>query len=737
MSKKEIIIKILIIIAIFTVGFLLRLDTIHLAGVSANEKAFYEGQDGLPYMYEMDSYYNYRLTKNYLDHGYIGDTIINGQQWDLHSYYPPGVPMDYPPLIVYLTAFVYGLINLFTSVPLLTVCFWLPAFIGPLCGIPAYFLVSKITNDYGGIFAGILAVTTPFYFVRSVPGWFDTDMFNILFPLFIVLFLFEAIQTKNRKMGIIYSILSAFSMFLFSIAWNGWQYLFYVISLFFVFYILYGKLKGKNIKNILNPFIIFFTVTVALISILSFSNMVNFVFGPLELIKISLHNPWIPWPNLYTSVSELAKPSSKDLIFGMGFILSGLTLFGILLIFRILRNDSLKERFLNKMDWFFFSFLIVWILAGIGTLTQGIRFILLLVPPLIITAGIAVGICVEYINALNGKKNLVKVLSILLVIVVTIPLVLNAHDNSPSLTPGIDDDLWNSAQWIKANTSNGTLIITSWSYGHFFSAIADRPVAFDGRTAYIETLPLREFYNGSVLNPQSPSTSREYWIDRSLATNNESLSLGILRMISTEGDNGYLTLNKYTCNTTKSVEILNNILGVDKGLAIKILTNTYKLSPEEAEDVLKYTHPDNLKPFVLVTYNGMIDIGAVTFKFGTWNLNNNSGENYVYSVGTLNISDGKLNSDNNISGNLNTNKVTWNGQIPFCEVLIKNNNVEKHYLNKNSDFCVFLLADSDTSIVLDKRFEDSVFTKLVLEKSNLAGFKPVYKNKNVIVWKTK
>ena len=42
--------------------------------------------------------------------------------------------------------------------------------------------------------------------------------------------------------------------------------------------------------------------------------------------------------------------------------------------------------------------------------------------------------------------------------------------------------------------------------------------------------------------------------------------------------------------------------------------------------------------------------------------------------------------------------------------------------------------DSNTSVVLDKRFENSMFAKLVLENSDSTKFKPVYKNKNVIIW---
>ncbi len=31
-------------------------------------------------------------------------------------------------------------------------------------------------------------------------------------------------------------------------------------------------------------------------------------------------------------------------------------------------------------------------------------------------------------------------------------------------------------EWINNNTENNTVIITEWSYGHLFTAIADRPV---------------------------------------------------------------------------------------------------------------------------------------------------------------------------------------------------------------------------------------------------------------------
>lgn len=59
MSKKKLAITITIISIIFLVGFILRLESTHLYGISSDEKAYYQDQNGLPYMYEPDSYYNY------------------------------------------------------------------------------------------------------------------------------------------------------------------------------------------------------------------------------------------------------------------------------------------------------------------------------------------------------------------------------------------------------------------------------------------------------------------------------------------------------------------------------------------------------------------------------------------------------------------------------------------------------------------------------------------------------
>ena len=734
MSTKKTAITLILILVIFMVGFVLRVESTHLTGIPADEKAYYEDQSGNLYMYELDSYYNYRLTKNYLDHGYVGDTIINGREWDLHSYAPSGVPMDYPPLIVYLTALIYKLLNFFVNVPLLTICFWLPAFIGPLAGIVAYFFVGRFTNRYGAFAAGIFAVTAPVYFTRSVPGWFDTDMFNVFFPLLVTWIFVEAVHAKKIKDQMVLSILAAFFMFLFALAWNGWQYLFYLLVGFTAFYIIWRRFKGHEIKNLIYVLSIFSVFTLILVAIFTgFLNVLKLFNSIPELF--SLTNPqtsWAPWPDIYVSVSELGIPSLEEVISGVGPAFAG-GILGLLWIFRISMNKDLKKHFLSEMTHFFYILLIVWTLIGIFSLKEGNRFILLLVSPMVVSSGIMVGITVDYLYLLKKsekftifkrKENLIKLIVLFIMILVTVPPVFSAYNTFSELIPSADDDLWNASIWINNNTPEDTVIISDWSYGHFLTTFADRPVSFDGRTAYIETLPSRQFDRAYPFGSQSPSTSREYWIYRAFVTDNESLSLGIFNMIATSGDMGYITLDKYTWNTTKSVEILNNILGDNRGTAGTILMNNYGLNQTAAEDVLQYTHPSNPRHFVVLT-NGFSGLRWI-FHFGTWDFNKMQGGNYTYSYGVIHINGNMLSTHDGVNMDLDTGNVTWKGETPYCIINVTKGTIEKHYIDNNSNFCIVLLMDSMQSVVIDKQFENSTFTKLWLERANSTSFKLVY-----------
>lgn len=745
MQKKQLSITIIIVLFIFLLGFFIRFDYIRLPGVAESDKEFYKDQNGLPYMYEFgDSYYHYRLTKNFLEHGYLGDTVINNRYWDLHSYFPPGVPVDYPPMIIYIASFLYRFINLFTSIDLTVLCFWLPVFIGPISGVAIFFFTRKFSNLYGAAAAGILLVTTPLYVVRTFPGFFDTDMFVILFPVIILWLLIESLQNVNIKRQIVYAALSAIFLFLFSISWSGWYYLYYMVSIVFIMFLVWSFLKKLGTFRIIY-ILITFNAVFFILSILFTrdQNIKQLIYGPATALKFINNNPWAPWPNVYSIVSELSKPSLTSLISGTGLpLFTGII--GVIWIFRLLLNKYLSNQLIDRISWFFYSFLLLLIILSVLISYQGERFILFLVPPLCISSGILIGILIEYLRLLkesgkskllNTKKYFDKFIAVSGIIFIAIFCFLYMHQFIINMIPRASEDLWNTATWIKNNTITETIVISNWGNGHLFSAVADRPVSFDGRMGYIENLALRKNDSAFPYGYRSPGIAREYWINKSFTTSNEMASFNILGMLATTGDEAYLTLEDYTGTSAKSAEIINNIIGLSKEKAFESLINNYDLNKKQADKVLCLTHPGSFKPFVLVTTDEIRDKASFIFKFGEWDLYNNTSTDHIYNISDFTIKKDTLTAQNGAEIGKNIHDSQWNNKKPYSVEIISGSKVEKCYIDNKSNFIIIVIMDCNKLVVIDREFENSVFTKLFLEKSGTSFLKPVYRTRTTIVWK--
>ena len=87
--------SIIIILILLAFVFALKVPAADLHILNGDTKEFYTDDSGLPYFSEMDSYYNLRLTQNFVDHGHVGDEIINGSAWDMHRYTPDGNEINY------------------------------------------------------------------------------------------------------------------------------------------------------------------------------------------------------------------------------------------------------------------------------------------------------------------------------------------------------------------------------------------------------------------------------------------------------------------------------------------------------------------------------------------------------------------------------------------------------------------------------------------------------------------
>ncbi|MGC9517027.1 MAG: STT3 domain-containing protein [Methanomicrobiales archaeon] len=807
MNVKEFFSKyrsLIIIILLFSMMFYLRAESVNLSSVPQDMKSFYQDENGLPYFSEMDSYYNYRLTQNFLDNGHLGDTILDGAPWDLHSYYPPGRAADYPPLIVYVTSLVYQIVNLFTTVPLTTVCYWMAAFVASLCVIPAYLFIKKITNDFGGITAAILVGTAPTYFSHTFAGFFDTDMFNMLLPLLVVWFFIESIRAKNMKMKGIYAILSAISMLIFSMAWVGWWYLFYLIIATVVIYLIVLKFFFNDKKEIYSekedeirkeessikklfydhPEIMSLVIFVVLSSILigaffGFSKFAAALFEPFGFAQIQSVVQNTAYPNVYVSVSELQIPSLTEVVYGVGGILPFvLGILSIVLLFRKIRgndpgeveeiksdtknkskkgkkknkNNNVKkdekvkstESWLNDERKNYLLYLVLftlWLIITAYAVTKGVRFIAAFSLPIALGAGIFIGIGVLYLRKYIKNPRYCAIVALLIIAVVSYQSVAGAYTISSSVVPGTDDSMVNSLKWINQNTSNNTVITSWWDFGHLFAAEADRPVTFDGG---------------------SQNTPRAYWVGKALVTNNESLSVGILRMLTSSGDMAYLTLDNYTKNTETSVEILDTILGVDKTTAQSILTTQYNLSSDQASNVLQYSHPDNPAPFLFITSGDMVGKAGWWSYFGSWDFDSNQGTQYSYYPAVASAPEQVVNNTTVIQtvnivteeavvgviGQINGTNITaviaakqgedQQAIEPHKLIIIEDGVVTKDELvSADSPLSILLIKENDTytAVIMNKELEESMFTKLYFMKGNdLNLFKLAKEEGEVFVW---
>ncbi|WP_295612773.1 STT3 domain-containing protein [uncultured Methanobrevibacter sp.] len=331
--------SIIIILILLAVVFALRAPAADLNILPNEIKGDYVDSSGLPYFSEMDSYYNLRLTENYVDHGYVGDIKYdNGTQMDMHRYAPDGNVINYELGIVYVTSFIHDIVNqFFGHHGIREVAFWTGAFIASLAVIPAFIFARRLTNDWGAIAATLIIVLAPNYFAHTFPGFFDTDMFYYIFSLFFIFFFVECIRTDNLALKVIYAVLSIVSIGLFSQSWTG--YIFYVglMGIFAVVYLIacyifnIGEDNQDQYSNKLLWFIhqkellsIILLLVIGAIGLAIFKGVdtVTGIFGTLlNLLSLQSTARVVGgFPNVLISVAEMQMPNLLGAGMGSAFL---------------------------------------------------------------------------------------------------------------------------------------------------------------------------------------------------------------------------------------------------------------------------------------------------------------------------------------------------------------------------------------------------------------------------------
>ena len=126
-----------------------------------------------------------------------------------------------------------------------SVIFYLPVFLSSLVVIPIILIAKVLKNLEMGLIAALLASIAWSYYNRTMVGYFDTDMLNIVLPMFLLWSIIWAIQTKQN----IYLLLTALDI----LVYRWWypqsyslEFSFFALILTYTF--IFDRKNGFNYK---------------------------------------------------------------------------------------------------------------------------------------------------------------------------------------------------------------------------------------------------------------------------------------------------------------------------------------------------------------------------------------------------------------------------------------------------------------------------------------------------------
>ncbi len=546
------------------------------------------------YLLESDPYYYYYLTENILNTGRIAKEIKGSKYYEPLMTAPFGFwqPMTYHP---YVGFFIYKIFKILDpNISLMAAVAYTPIII--MCLVLAAFFLLCYTlkvSAYASFIAGLFFVMAPVILKRSSIGWYDTDPYNLLFPLLLLTILLKAITQYDLKHLLRSAILFALVMTGFASIWQGWGFMLVISLAILAICGGYSFLIRKNNLSIHQySFLALFIIVSTLLGIsllFSFGDFFNLIKEGLgELLKFTVKGLSL-WPNLFMEVGELKRASTQDIIADSGgilFLLTG-TLSLLYSLWQAFRNP-LKEQTLRiiALTTFFISCVLLTI--------QAERF------DIFALLGLALFLSIG-LNAFFEKLSLSNFhwITPAVVILLTFFIFINAQKNIRiTLTP-IFNSTWEKALIdIKNLTPVDSIINGWWPPGHFIKAIAQRRVMFDGAT-------LGESATG-------------YWMANILLNENEDEAAGLLRMINLSGNKTVDFLTSKKLKTSEAVTLVSTIASKSDFTSTPLLRAILN-KEEDVQTVLNLTRGGFPHSYILL-YNELVDQNIGLTFMGRWNI---------------------------------------------------------------------------------------------------------------------
>jgi dolichyl-phosphooligosaccharide-protein glycotransferase len=566
--------------------------------VSQQIKEFYKDDSGQTYLLAIDPYHYYRQAQNVLENGHVGDELREGKPFDNHMMAPKGkfTENDFHS---FMGGQFHKISMWFGNDSLMSTMFILPLLFAALSVIPTFFIGRKMGGNLGGLVAAFIVAIHPTFLGRTPAGFSDTDAYTIFFPLMIIWLFLESFTTPKYKNKIIFGSLAGLFTGIFTFTWGGWWYIFDIILGSLVVYFLYllikyrksvfKKLKTKNLFKVAITYIVSSSIFITIFS--SFNDFISAFRGPISILFLKEAAKKTLWPNVYTTVAELNEVSFIQVISSLGGkLFFALAIIGLILIF-------LKKKKM-QLDIKYGILMILWFIGVLYTTTKGIRFVMYVIPIFAIGIGIFYGRIYHLITnwgsrELDLNKKLLSISLIVLAVISFIPLTKAANDTALREMPSMNDAWYTALTNIKEDSSENAIISSWWDFGHWFKAIADRKVTFDG---------------ASQNRPQA------HWVGKILLTDNEDEAIAILRMLNCGANDAYDFMLEETQDAILTKSLIDQIILEDENTA-RITLSKYVSDPDK---ILEKTHCNPPEDY-FITSEDMVSKAGVWAHFGSWN----------------------------------------------------------------------------------------------------------------------
>ena len=600
-----------------------------------------------------------------------------------------------------------------------TIILYMPAFVSSLIVIPIILIMRLYKLTFVGFLAALLASITWSFYNRTMTGYFDTDMFALVFPVFILYYVMKFVKDDKLLTMLIASIITAFYVVFYP---QGYA----AISAIFVTFIVYGLLFVKDKKQFYLSLVFMSIALIKIMLLLKLALLVAFYFVSKQEIVRKDKNP------LYIAIASvllfiLAGDGYALIMSKIGWYTKTGTDAGVLHFYDVAQTireagkipfDTFANRISGSVVSFIIAlagyillvfkkkeFLLFIPLIGIGFFAYigGLRFTVYAIPAMAIGAVYVAYFIIERVGLKDKAKYALLALATVAflypnirhIIAYKVPTVFNQEEVK------ILDKLKNVA-------TPKDYTLTWWDYGYPIWYYSDTNTLIDGGKHHADNFIISQILttDSQMQAANLARTSVEKYVKKQLA---------------------YTPVADYIFEHNGTALDANDVLDEMK-------LSDYKL-PKKTRDIYLYLPNRMLNIFPTVAVFSNLDL----------NTGNKEANHFFFVSRNFRQVGNKLMLGHGVSFLNNTGELLLGNQkIPIKHFSVvsynKQGKLQKQdqILDYNSRLNMIYMKSYNTILVLDDKMYNSVFIQLfVFENYDRNLFEPVILNPLVKIYKLK